>query len=141
MTVSRGAKMSEQKFNFDELVLLRLKSDSGNGKWGVIRYSYEEDGYIFTFGNVHYSRVMFEFLPYKGNEHLLGTTDDPEPKWEPKEGEVVRVRDREDDGWIYRRFKGMVYSGQYECYYDGSGVVTNLWKYCEPLTDEEKGNV
>jgi hypothetical protein len=83
---------------------------------------------------------MFEFLPYKGNEHLLGTTDDPELKWEPKEGEVIRVRNHEEHLWAYRRFKMMTNNGQYKCYSECSYYTSDVWKYCEPLTNEEKGN-
>jgi hypothetical protein len=136
----RRKEMGEQKFAFNELVLHRNRAC--HEEWGVSHYAYEDEDFIVMVGGLKYIKDNYEFLPYKGNEHLLGTKDAPKPKWTPKSGEVVRARDYETDEWLYRRFKEMTDSGLYECYCDGSSSMgTCLWKYCEPLTDEEKGNV
>jgi hypothetical protein len=107
--------------------------------WNAYFYAHDKCDGIYTIGCDYFSKDRYEFLPYKGNEYLLGTIDNPKPEWKPKEDEVVKVRDFTDDVWRYRRFKGMTASGMYECikYPD---TETTSWKYCEPLTDKEKGN-
>lgn len=130
--------MSEQKFTFGEFVL--MCQNRVNDYWSVYQYGTEDGSHVYMIGGAMHLKKYYDFLPYKGNEHLLGTTDDPKPKWTPKRGEVVRVSDF-TDAWVYRRFKEMTDSGRYECYWDGgSSTETRSWEYCEPLNEEEKGN-
>ena len=131
--------MSEQRFTFGEFVLLRAKKRQSI--WNAHCYAYEDDDYIVMVGGNAYNKSHNEILPYKGNEYLLGTNTDPKLKWEPKNGEVVKVRDCEYDSWVYRCFNEMTSYNEYECYCQGSDTETVSWKYCESLTDEEKGNV
>lgn len=96
-----GMEDDMQKFEPDQLVLVRYFEGA---PWRLRRYSMPckkrkvhetQDGMVF---------VDECIIPYSGNEHLLGTTDSPTPKWEPKEGEVVAVSD-EGKNWepcIYR---------------------------------------
>jgi hypothetical protein len=126
--------MSEYQFEPYQKVLVR---DGEHYEWKVQFFSHQGNGincpYVCVGGRYEYC------LPYEGNEHLLGTTNDPEPKWTPKKGEIVKVKDNEDDNWLYRCFIEMTSDEEYECYCDGSSIETVSWKYCEPLTDEEKG--
>ena len=60
------------KFNFDDLVLVRVGEFS---KWYATRYShydYDVNGHITQNGYLWYEG---DIIPYEGNEHLLGTTD------------------------------------------------------------------
>lgn len=76
-----------------------------------------------------------EILPYSGNEHLLGTTDSPTPKWEPKPGELVAVRYSRSAEWVARIFNmkdPMDPEFPFLCFKEQSGEKTG-WRYCEPL--------
>ena len=75
-----------------------------------------------------------DILPYAGNEHLLGTTDSPGPKWEPKPGELVAVRDVPDEEWKARVFlRRDSDNGIFECGSEMGLAITTRWKFCEPL--------
>ena len=70
-----GSDIPEHKFEPFEKVLVR---DEKTDKWTVDLYGFEEkeDGY-----NYQCVGGCFVYcIPYKGNEHLLGTTKDPEEK-------------------------------------------------------------
>ena len=73
-------------------------------------------------------------IPYSGNEHLLGTTDSPTPKWVPKPGELVAVRDSENEEWKARVFlRRDSDNGIFECGSEMGLAITTRWKLCEPL--------
>ena len=74
-----------QKFEPDQLVLIR---ESEQANWDLARYSYcsveqgQGQDHIHHIQGLRWFRDD-EIIPYSGNEHLLGTTDSPTPKWEP----------------------------------------------------------
>lgn len=73
-------------------------------------------------------------IPYAGNDHLLGTTESPGPKWEPKPGELVAVRDSENEEWKARVFLHRDSdNGIFECGCEIGLAITTRWKLCEPL--------
>jgi hypothetical protein len=51
-----------------DLILVRCNC------WELCQYAFVKDGYVHTVGSLAFS----EWIPYKGNEHLLGTTNNPE---------------------------------------------------------------
>ena len=57
------------------------------------------------------------------------------PPFEPKEGEVIAVRNSSSDTWTFRKFQSMD-GDRYVC---NSGTSTYHWSYARPLTDKEKG--
>lgn len=68
-------------------------------------------------------------IPYEGNEHLLGTSDNQEKKWTPKKGEVVAVS---DNGFRWRvRIVKDTNVDSYPCI-DTDG---NYWLHCAPLKE------
>ena len=85
--------MSEVKFEPFQKVLVR---DNENQEWKANLFSHEcthVKAYVC-------SGFTWNFcIPYEGNEHLLGTTDDPTPP-EPEFhwGEKVMVHDEIQDG-------------------------------------------
>lgn len=119
-----------QKFEPDQLVMVRYFEGA---PWRLRRYSMPcqkvkahetQDGMVF---------VDECIIPYAGNEHLLGTTDSPTPKWEPKPGELVAVSDNRES-W----YPAIFFNAQW----DGNGVeyIVNYvhktavgFKFCEPL--------
>lgn len=122
-----------QTFEPDQLVLVR---ECDTADWELARYSHRSpDG---SNGHIHHEqgRRWFkddEILPYSGNEHLLGTTDSPTPKWEPTPGELVAVRQSDKTSWRARVFayrKGKYFVCQHEEFHN---VKDDGWHYCEPL--------
>lgn len=116
-----------QNFEPDQLVLVRYL---GNKVWRLKRYSFfdgqeheTQDG--ATWDDHH-------ILPYSGNEYLLGTMGSPTPKWIPKPGELVAVRDSENEGWKARVFLRRD-NGIFECGSEIELAITTRWKLCEPI--------
>ena len=117
-----------QKFEPDQLVLVQY---GNGGPWRLRRYSFfdgdaheMQDG--STFDDDH-------IIPYKENENLLGTTDLPTPKWEPKRGEIVAVRQDGFDHWVFAQFKrknGKLFEVTNRS--DGCSA-SSLFDFCEPL--------
>lgn len=120
-----------QKFEPDQLVLVQY---GNGGPWRLRRYSMTCDN-----GKGHETQdgVVWPddcILPYSGNEHLLGTTDSPTPKWEPKPGELVAVRDSRDEKWFPAVFVNAEADRDGIWYYvhtPTSGCIG--FKFCEPL--------
>lgn len=120
-----------QTFEPDQLVLVHFFN---GGPWRLRRYSilFKGYGHETQDGNIWADECI---IPYAGNEHLLGTTNSPGPKWEPKEGEVVAVS---DDG---KNWEPCIYRGRSEddkMPYRASRMALGLrntcdWKYCEPF--------
>lgn len=122
-----------QKFEPDQLVLVR---ENEKENWDLARYSYccaeEGETHIHHIQGLRWFRDD-EIIPYSGNEHLLGTTDSPTPKWEPKPGELVAVRQNDKTSWRPRVFayrKGKYFVCQHEEFHN---VKDDGWHYCEPL--------
>ena len=91
----------------------------------TVRPHYVLSGSTYTDENI---------LPYEGNEHLLGTTNSPEHKWEPKPGELVAVKDMFDHAWRARVFVKIDEDDKYQCFCaqdDNDGYAS--WDLCEPL--------
>lgn len=119
-----------QKFEPDQLVLVRYFEGA---PWRLRRYSMPcqkgkahetQDGMVF---------VDECIIPYSGNEHLLGTTDSPTPKWEPKPGELVAVRHSSIEEWKVRVFRYHDNDNGFACDNERERAGTCFWAYCEPL--------
>lgn len=77
----------ENKFKPFQQVLVRFNEEC---TWVCDIYSHydNEDGFYSCIGGLHRCCI-----PYEGNEHLLGTTDEPKPKPKPKMHRVVQVEE------------------------------------------------
>lgn len=121
----------EQKFERGQFVLARCQSNNDvRYLWNVQQYMAEDEKRLFFLGGF-LEKEGYEFLPFEGNEHLLGTRDDHAPKWEPKADDFVAVRNNTNSNWVARRFiekNGPLFRCRHE-----SGVDTTCWKFCEPL--------
>lgn len=92
--------MSEQKFKPFDRVLVRIGET-----WNADFYSHtDEIGDVTISGGAY---PCDNIIPYGGNEHLLGTSNDPAPKWQPKPGEPIFVRDNDEESWKIRLFVKM----------------------------------
>ena len=120
-----------QKFEPDQLVLVRHED---GWPWRLRRYSlFDGIRHETQDGNGWYDECI---LPYAENEHLLGTTDSPTPKWVPNPGELVAVRDSENEEWKARVFlRRDSDNGIFECGSEIGIAITTRWKLCEPLRD------
>ena len=78
--------MSEHKFTPFDRVLVR---DADDDVWRIQFYSH-------PYGELHacLNSVHVQCIPFAGNEHLLGTTDGPEPEF--RKGDTVLVWDKDD---------------------------------------------
>lgn len=76
--------------------------------WNYGIYSHKIENGHFLVGTAITNN--HQILPYKGNEHLVGTTDSPDEEIILKEGELVVVSD------------------EFECLYQGQGTITKFNK-------------
>lgn len=119
-----------QKFEPDQLVLVR---ENDRQYWRLAHFSHtvSADWNVTTDGKAWASMYI---IPYSGNEHLLGTTDAPTPKWEPKPGELVAVKYLFDTSWRARVFVKIDEDKKYQCFCsqdENDGYAS--WDLCEPL--------
>ena len=83
-----------QKFEPFQKVIVRNRVVS---HWYCDMYSHKGEGTVRPHCVLSGSTYADEdILPYAGNEHLLGTTNSPRPKWEPKTGDLVAARNKND---------------------------------------------
>lgn len=122
-----------QKFEPDQLVLIR---ESEKANWDLARYSYcsveQGQDYIHHIQGLRWFRDN-EIIPYFGNENLLGTTDIPEPKWEPKQGELVAVKNSSSEKWKVRVFCYHDHANGFVCDSEIEREAICFWRHCEPL--------
>ena len=119
-----------QKFEPDQLVLVR---ENDAARWRLTHYSHTVEGMDWNVtidGKVWASPFI---IPYAGNEHLLGTTDSPTPKWEPKPGELVAVRHSLVEEWKVRVFRYRAHDNSFACYDERDRKEIRYWGYCESL--------
>lgn len=124
-----------QKFEPFQRVLVRPIED---GIWRCDFYSHEFHKDMFmTIGG--YCASKTDILLYNDEtKHLLGTKDDPTPKWVPKPGELVAVRDAQEDEWKVRVFRYHDNDNGFVCNDEVFRVKTCVWNFCEPLSKHFK---
>ena len=132
--------MSDYKFEPFQPVLVRI-----GGKWNADFFSHLEDLEDLAGDNVtRYmtasgkSFIDYNILPYDDDtKHLLGTKDEPKPKWQPKPGELVAVSD-DKKKWFAQVFISKI-RGRKEGAYESSDTHDSsqptYWQYCEPLNE------
>lgn len=76
-------------------------------------------------------------LPYNDEtKHLLGTKNDPAPKWEPKPDELVAVCHIQTNSWAVRIFSHIDEDGYFVVKeWVGRNVPNQRFHICEPLRD------
>lgn len=78
----------EKKFKCKDEVLIRYnRGEKSEWAYGIV--SHETKDYIVLCGDVSFYRECYDVIPYDGNEHLVGTTDEPEEEIIINEGEYV----------------------------------------------------
>ena len=78
-------------------------------------------------------RVWSECIPYKGNELLCGTTNDPEGECTFKAKDIVAVKRNLDDHWCIRVFASKEQNSNlpYKTY--NTQGVYECWRFCQPV--------
>ena len=121
----------EQKntFNPYDKILLKYKDDKSKWRCDLFSHIDEEKNSLETVGG-SYSLKMFDYIPFAGNENIVGTSDMPEKEVELKEDELIFVFDDivsfEDFIIALRRFAGIC----------GDTILSENkfnWKYCIPF--------
>ena len=103
-----------------------LVRDEEDANWRATFYAYYEKDLVHP--HVCFGNSYIQCIPYEGNEQLEGTSDAPEKKWEPREGEVVAVKDKSHALWGTGVFRRMSSDGVFFVDY-----LDNHWDECEPL--------
>lgn len=78
----------EKKFKCKDEVLVRYNRVE-KSEWAYGIFSHETKDYIVLCGDMVFNRYHINVIPFAGNEHLVGTTDEPEEEIIIKEGEYV----------------------------------------------------
>jgi len=124
-------------FKKGQLILVRCKGFN-YFEWVAQMYIAEDKDYVFGVGN-SFAKFLYDIIPFEGNEHLLGAHDDPEPKWEPKPGELVAVSNDGED-WQVRVFVRRI-GELYSCVdyqsripvLDSYKSQEDVWDKCDPI--------
>lgn len=123
--------MSEYTFEPFQKVLVRLQEGE---VWKCAFYDRKGVGAYHLVIGPAYDPTEGNILPYNDEtKHLLGTDNDPAPKWEPQPMELVAVKDDEEASWKARRFC-RVENGVFYCFRE-QGLENVPWRFCEPLRD------
>ena len=135
----------EKNLKPKDWVLVRMSGTLYNN-WTLNIYShYDEDRDMYVTSGGVWDRC----IQYEGNEELLGTTNEPKEKYEPKDGDFV-VSDGE--GLLSCEhisiFKNILPYSMYSCYASLSLLMNNLslestWSsyYLRLATEEEKNSL
>lgn len=83
-------KNDMEQFKKYETVLARW---ANTGVWLIQAFS--DGSYVLSDHGLRCVQPCYQIIPIAGNEHLIGTTDDPKPQ--PKEGEWWLVKDSFND--------------------------------------------
>lgn len=129
-----------KKFQPFDKVLVRV---SASNRWECSFYSYYDDeDNEYSHRTFHYCIKDENILPYKGNEHLVGTTDEPEEEVELEEGEYVMVCDDRSilpEEWRIRKYDGYG-NGGIKVFNNVSNDIGN-WYYAIRFKDFDPSNM
>ena len=123
--------MSEYQFEPYQKVLVR---DDECSKWEVSFFGYITDDEHYKYRCVGSSWAYC--IPYEGNEHLLNTDTNPEPRFRPRKGQLVAVKDSENEHYVVRKFSHFsndFYWCVQPCNDENKTDIKQPWFYCEPL--------
>lgn len=137
--------MEKIEFTPKQWVLVR---DNEDGRWALAQFSNMwNDSYVVVGGI-----VWNHCIPYEGNEHLLGTTDDYVEPYKPKDGDfiAIKVYEKEIAGtnhWIcifksisdsICAYAGLAIDGHLVNKGNGANYNKDWMEYARPATEEEK---
>ena len=123
--------MNEQKFESYLQVLVR---DNNSEKWRCTFYSHYDDD--LACGVCVNGCTWKQCIPYKGNEHLVGTSESPEEKEKLEFGDKVLVSDFRDTP--YKKAIFVEYNDRNSKYVvlTKNSRTIDEWRYCRKGWDE-----
>lgn len=80
----------ERKFKCKDEVIFRATWDE-KARWtyGIVSHTLKDS--VILSGDIGLHESYYNVLPYEGNEHLVGTTDEPGDEVSVKEGDSVNL--------------------------------------------------
>lgn len=106
-----------------------LVRDPGVTRWYPGFFEAEDNGGFYTIGG----KVWSECIPYKGNELLCGTNNDPEGECSFKAKDIVAVKRTLDDHWCIRVFAAKEQNSPYPYKTYNTQGVYECWAFCWPV--------
>lgn len=91
----------KHKFKCKDEVIIRRKNKTG--RWCYAIFSHEDDEFICLCGCMALAKSHHNILPYKGNEHLVGTTGEQLLGINLEKGETVLSRTSHGN-WVVAEF-------------------------------------
>lgn len=85
-----------KQFNAFDKVLVRVGTTN---EWECDFYSHYVEGAEYPHKTLGWRLKDENIIPFEGNEHLVGTTDEPEEEIELKKGEWVVFFDKDEMGY------------------------------------------
>lgn len=82
-----GGIVMERKFKCKDEVIVRLKETGSSWFYGVV--SHADDASVVLSGGFRHPYERYDILPFYGNEHLVGTTNEPEEEIILAKGEFI----------------------------------------------------
>lgn len=131
----------EKKFKCKDEVIFRYDDGSGmKSYWTFGIFSHYQGDDLVAIGNMVYGLDCTEVLPYEGNEHLVGTYDEPSEEIKLKTGEILVLGEYESSvlrgyGMLQRfsRISSAEGSDRLIIAHNDYGIETT-WKFCIPLS-------
>ena len=96
----------EKKFKCKDEVIFQNRLRFGVEKliWNYGIVNYEDEGYVYLVGGLYINKKTFKILPYEGNEHLVGTTDEPDEEVKLEKGEWLMV-ETQNNNWVSAKYR------------------------------------
>lgn len=136
----------EKKFKCKDKVIYRVENENALWTYGIFsHYIHYEDGTCSAVINGNtLDTVFYQILPYVGNEHLVGTTDEPEPEIRLEEGEWIMVSNIANsimpEDWNIRCFHSVNSQDQIKIF-NNSSCEFHHWKYAIRFRDFDPSNM
>lgn len=122
-----------EEFKIGDFVLVR---DTGEDIWVPYQYVTTKNGKVWFSDGTWLEEGRFDMIPLSyENDYLVGTNKIPAKPWEPEPGELVAVKDEEEDFWRPLIFIGIGTDGKYLCGWavDTEADKAATFDQCEPL--------
>lgn len=71
----------------DEVIYPTIDYGDGTITWNYGIVNYEDENYVHLVGGKVIRKKVYRVLPYKGNEHVVGTSDSPDEELKLEKGE------------------------------------------------------
>lgn len=134
---------TNKQFKCKDEILLKDKEDK-YAKWFYAIFSHycENISYITISGGTIYNLDFYKILPYKGNEELVGTTNESEEEIKLKKGEWLMVADGDllaPEEWRIRTYDSTT-NNNIRAFNNSAGALVG-WEYVVRFKDFDPSNM